>query len=142
MIECETLDTIGAEETTYITITREEYDELRKSRVKLDTLISAIKADVLPVTLRRIVRQEEAAYKAGAAIGDFLRSFSQGMNDGSRPEKMVRPENTPDARTGEAATRPAEGCPPRNAGRSGTGLTGAADIAAPASPSKRCRLTI
>ena len=71
MIECETLDTIGAEETEYITITREEYDELRKASVKLDTLISAIKADVLPVTLRRIVRQEEAAYKAGAVIGDF-----------------------------------------------------------------------
>lgn len=104
MIECEQLDTIGAEETEYITITREEYDELRKASVKLDTLISAIKADVLPVTLRRIVRQEEAAYKAGAAIGDFLRSFSQGMNDGSRPEKRARTETTPDARTGEAAT--------------------------------------
>lgn len=104
MIKCETLGTIGVEETEYITITREEYDELVEDSAKLDMLISAIKADVLPVTLRRIVRQEEAAYKAGAAIGDFLRSFSQGMNDGSRPEKRVRPENTPDASTGEAAT--------------------------------------
>lgn len=90
MIECEPLKAeLSVCETDYITITREEYDDLVRKSARLSMVSAAIKADVLPSTLRRIARQEEGAYKFGSAIGNFFRAIGQGFADAQRPDRSV-----------------------------------------------------
>lgn len=77
----------SAPETEYITIPREEYDKLISDQTKLCAIITAIKADVLPATIRRIIRRSEGPYTVGESAGEFLRSLAQGFNDGYKADK-------------------------------------------------------
>lgn len=86
-LECETLT--QEEETKYVTIPRGEYDELIQAEEKLSLLTAAIKADVLTSTLRRIVTQDEAAYRAGAWAGGILKTLAQGFSDSQTPDRAT-----------------------------------------------------
>ena len=87
-LECETLEA-DVKETEYITIPRWEYDDLVRAENKLELLMSALKANVMTSTLRRIAMCEEGAYKAGAAIGNFLTALGQGFSDSQTPDRSI-----------------------------------------------------
>lgn len=74
--------------TEYITITRAEYDELVTKAGRLKILMAAIDADVLPSTIRRIVKAE-SSYKLGRIVGNVIRNIIHGISDAGRIDRTT-----------------------------------------------------